>query len=87
MSDRPTDEQIQAIIDWPVPLGRMTAPLLAREVLASRKLIADLRADHQPVLFAPTISHSAVGCTCGWGIHDGDQYPCPTIRAIDEAGL
>lgn len=42
--DRLTDEQVQGIIDWPVPLGRMSAPILAREVRASRKLIADLRA-------------------------------------------
>lgn len=73
MIDRLTDEQVQGIIDWPVPLGRMSAPVLALEVQASRKLIADLRALHHPDRWGK----SCIGC--------GHDYPCPTIRLIDAA--
>jgi hypothetical protein len=45
VGDRLTDEQVQAIIDWPVPLGRMSAPALAREVQDFRRLAA-LCAEH-----------------------------------------
>lgn len=52
---------------------------LAREVQASRKLVADLRAEHA-CLPDELPSQS-------WCKQDGFSWPCPTIRMIDEAGL
>lgn len=49
---------------------------LAREVRASRKLVADLRALH---VRANEMPDYCAACT--------RIYPCPTIRMIDEAGL
>ncbi len=49
---------------------------LAREVQASRKLIADLRALHGRSNEMPDY---CAACAV--------LYPCPTIRMIEEAGL
>lgn len=55
---------------------------LGREVQASRKLIADLRALHTPTFYRNGKTYSANVCR-----HDGHWFPCPDIRLIEEAGL
>ena len=81
MSDRLTDEQVQGLAgvdasraSW---LAREIGPL-AREVQASRKLIADLRARH----------HQRKGRDFDWCNEcQIGAFPCPTIRLIEGAGL
>lgn len=49
---------------------------LGREVQASRKVIADLRALH-----TPEDEFDPYCLSCGY------EHPCPTVRLIEEAGL
>jgi len=61
---------------------------LAREVQASRKLIADLRALHRPMWVSEQAKAAGkdpwVCDLCGTG--DG-SWPCESVLLIDEAGL
>lgn len=75
MNDRLSDAGVEA---WATDMTDecAAATALAREVQASRKLIADLRALHRP--------DSKIDPWCD---EDWFSYPCRTIRMIDEAGL
>ena len=76
MSDRLTNYEVNGLAGaaaHTVPGGRRLI-LLAREVQASRKLIADLRENHEALA-----SGDCWRCKV--------PHPCPTIRMMDEAGL
>ena len=89
MSERLTDDMVAYLsaLDAPMQAGTGSA-VLAREVLASRKLIADLRALHQPMWFSEQAKAAGkepwVCELCGTG--DG-SWPCESVLLIDEAGL
>ena len=93
MSERLTDADIAAIAvsghdgrAHAVP--RWACRSLAAEVQASRKLIADLRALHQPMWVSEQAKAAGkepwVCELCGTG--DG-SWPCESVLLIDEAGL
>lgn len=56
--------------------------LLAREVQASRKLVADLRAWHHRFM-----ANNEPGQPVPWCAGCNQPWPCPDIRKIDGAGL
>lgn len=100
MSERLTDADIAAIAvsghdgrahavpRWAYAVPRWACRSLAAEVQASRKLIADLRALHQPMWFSEQAKAAGkepwVCELCGTG--DG-SWPCESVLLIDEAGL
>lgn len=96
VSERLTDKDVDYWTNdrWVHPLdgSRTMVPshtaLLAREVQASRKLIADLRALHRPMWVSDAAEAAGkepwVCELCGTG--DG-SWPCESVLLIDEAGL
>lgn len=83
-ADRLTANQVANLVKWsPTAPTNREVEALAREVEASRKLVADLRALH--VCTYDTISDEVYNtnahCSCG------GQWPCdsPTMRLIEEA--
>ena len=63
-------------------LPAASAVSLAREVSVSRKILAALSAEHQPVKWVPSLANSFVGCSSCPG-HEG--WPCATRRILDGA--
>lgn len=87
MSERLTDGQVErAAVTGSV--SHADARILAREVQASRKLIADLRVLHRPIWVSEQAKAAGkepwVCELCGTG--DG-SWPCESVLLIDEAGL
>lgn len=85
MNEQLTDIEVAEFADFPyTPAERK----LAREVQASRKLIADLRALHQPMWVSEQAKAAGkdpwVCELCGTG--DG-SWPCESVLMIDGAGL
>ena len=66
-----------------------TSPWVSKHDM--RALIAALRAVldlHAPELYCKTIHHDPNRCPCSTTVCTddyGDTYPCPTVRAIEEA--
>ncbi len=87
MSERLTDEQVERVAVTG-SVSHADARILAREVQASRKLIADLRALHRPMWVSEQAKAAGkepwVCELCGTG--DG-SWPCESVLLIDEAGL
>ena len=77
--DRLTDEQVAYLLSRTQTPWNATEEMLAREVQAHRKLVADLLALHAPIE-PPTPPFTmtwckAPGCEAPW--------PCPTVRLIE----
>ena len=86
MSGQLTDHEVDGLCKaaaHTVPGGRRLLSL-AREVQASRKLIADLRALHVAEVDDDDESPTQGETFC---VNCEHENPCPTIRMIDEAGL
>lgn len=78
----PADAVARVIIELPMLRG------LADRLEAAEAAIEKVRAEHQGEWSCgnPRHTNPDVGCPdCGAGcISCGEQYPCPTIRAIDK---
>lgn len=81
-------DEMQALTDSsPVPLGvsvaRHTDRLLAETRLELRTSVAALKAvlaEHYPSGIEPACNCCSPACACGhW------EYPCPTVKAVEEA--
>jgi hypothetical protein len=84
MSDRPTDELVANLAYWAADAKPTTREVeaLAREVQASRKLIADLRALLMGLAISVPSSMEIEGFD-----GDADWLIRDAIRLIDEAGV